>query len=47
MTESMAEDPVIFAMANPDPEVTPEEAQAVRADPIVAMERWDYSRPGH
>ncbi|WP_101067097.1 NADP-dependent malic enzyme [Roseovarius salinarum] len=42
MVESMAEDPVIFAMANPDPEITPEEAQAVRADAIIATGRSDY-----
>ena len=42
MVESMAEDPVIFAMANPDPEITPEEAHAVRADAIVATGRSDY-----
>ena len=42
MVESMAPDPVIFAMANPDPEITPEEAQAVRPDAIVATGRSDY-----
>ncbi|MEM9970206.1 MAG: NADP-dependent malic enzyme [Pseudomonadota bacterium] len=42
MVESMAKDPVIFAMANPDPEITPEEAQAVRPDAIVATGRSDY-----
>ncbi|UWR22482.1 NADP-dependent malic enzyme [Sulfitobacter sp. S190] len=42
MVASMAEDPVIFAMANPDPEITPEEAHAVRADAIVATGRSDY-----
>jgi malate dehydrogenase (oxaloacetate-decarboxylating)(NADP+) len=42
MVESMAENPVIFAMANPDPEITPEEAQAVRPDAIVATGRSDY-----
>jgi len=42
MVASMAENPVIFAMANPDPEITPEEAQAVRADAIVATGRSDY-----
>ncbi|GIT86321.1 NADP-dependent malic enzyme [Roseobacter sp. OBYS 0001] len=42
MIASMAEDPVIFAMANPDPEITPEEAHAVRADAIVATGRSDY-----
>ncbi|MGR3494507.1 NADP-dependent malic enzyme [Citreimonas sp.] len=42
MVESMAENPVIFAMANPDPEITPEEAQEIRADAIVATGRSDY-----
>lgn len=42
MVRSMADNPVIFAMANPDPEITPEEAQAVRADAIVATGRSDY-----
>ncbi|MDB0035712.1 NADP-dependent malic enzyme, partial [Planktomarina temperata] len=42
MVESMAPDPVIFAMANPDPEITPEEAHAVRPDAIVATGRSDY-----
>ncbi|MDP4060855.1 NADP-dependent malic enzyme [Rhodobacteraceae bacterium LE17] len=42
MVESMAPDPVIFAMANPDREITPEEAHAVRPDAIVATGRSDY-----
>jgi malate dehydrogenase (oxaloacetate-decarboxylating)(NADP+) len=42
MVESMAPDPVIFAMANPDPEITPEEAHTVRPDAIVATGRSDY-----
>ena len=42
MVQSMADDPVIFAMANPDPEITPEDAHAVRADAIVATGRSDY-----
>jgi malate dehydrogenase (oxaloacetate-decarboxylating)(NADP+) len=42
MVKSMAKDPIIFAMANPDPEITPEEAQAVRDDVIVATGRSDY-----
>jgi malate dehydrogenase (oxaloacetate-decarboxylating)(NADP+) len=42
MVKSMADKPIIFAMANPDPEVTPEEVQAVRADAIVATGRSDY-----
>jgi malate dehydrogenase (oxaloacetate-decarboxylating)(NADP+) len=39
---SMAPNPIIFAMANPDPEITPEEAAAVRDDAIVATGRSDY-----
>jgi len=42
MVASMADNPVIFAMANPDPEITPEEAQEVRIDAIVATGRSDY-----
>lgn len=42
MVAAMADNPVIFAMANPDPEITPEEAHAVRADAIVATGRSDY-----
>ena len=38
----MAPDPIIFAMANPDPEITPEEALAARPDAIVATGRSDY-----
>jgi malate dehydrogenase (oxaloacetate-decarboxylating)(NADP+) len=42
MVKSMAPNPIIFAMANPDPEITPEEAMAVRDDAIVATGRSDY-----
>ena len=42
MVKSMAPNPIIFAMANPDPEITPEEAHAVREDCIVATGRSDY-----
>ena len=42
MVTSMAPNPVIFAMANPDPEITPEEAHEVREDAIVATGRSDY-----
>ena len=42
MVSNMAENPVIFAMANPDPEITPEDAHAVREDAIVATGRSDY-----
>ena len=42
MVKGMAPSPVIFAMANPDPEITPEEAHEVRPDAIVATGRSDY-----
>ncbi|MFA5951283.1 MAG: NADP-dependent malic enzyme [Hyphomicrobium sp.] len=42
MVASMAAKPIIFAMANPDPEITPEEVHAVRDDAIVATGRSDY-----
>ena len=42
MVASMAKNPIIFAMANPDPEITPEEVAAVRTDAIVATGRSDY-----
>lgn len=42
MVASMAPNPVIFAMANPDPEITPEDAHSVREDAIVATGRSDY-----
>ena len=42
MVKSMAANPIIFAMANPDPEITPEEAQQVRDDVIIATGRSDY-----
>ncbi|UDL94283.1 MULTISPECIES: NADP-dependent malic enzyme [Lichenihabitans] len=42
MVRSMAPNPIIFAMANPDPEITPEEAMAVRSDVIIATGRSDY-----
>ncbi|KZK80982.1 NADP-dependent malic enzyme [Pseudovibrio sp. W64] len=42
MVKTMAPDPIIFAMANPDPEITPEEAKEVRPDAIVATGRSDY-----
>ncbi len=42
MVASMAPNPIIFAMANPDPEITPEEVAAVRDDAIVATGRSDY-----
>ncbi len=42
MVKSMAKDPVIFAMANPDPEILPEDAHKVRSDAIMATGRSDY-----
>ena len=42
MVKSMAPNPIIFAMANPDPEITPEEAHSVRDDVIIATGRSDY-----
>jgi malate dehydrogenase (oxaloacetate-decarboxylating)(NADP+) len=42
MVRSMAAKPIIFALANPDPEITPEEARAARADAIIATGRSDY-----
>ena len=42
MVRSMADKPIIFAMANPDPEITPEEVAAVRSDAIMATGRSDY-----
>jgi malate dehydrogenase (oxaloacetate-decarboxylating)(NADP+) len=38
----MADEPIIFAMANPDPEISPPDAKAVRPDAIVATGRSDY-----
>ncbi len=42
MVATMAENPIIFAMANPDPEILPEDAFAVRSDIIMATGRSDY-----
>ena len=42
MIKSMAANPIIFAMANPDPEIRPEEIREVRGDAIVATGRSDY-----
>jgi Malic enzyme len=42
LVKKMAPKPIIFAMANPDPEITPEEVHAVRPDAIVATGRSDY-----
>ncbi|WP_339765263.1 NADP-dependent malic enzyme [uncultured Hoeflea sp.] len=43
MVASMAKNPIIFAMANPDPEITPEEVAAIRNDAIMATGRSDYA----
>lgn len=43
MVAKMAVNPIIFAMANPDPEITPEEIQSVRDDAIIATGRSDYN----
>jgi malate dehydrogenase (oxaloacetate-decarboxylating)(NADP+) len=42
MVMTMRKAPIIFAMANPDPEITPEEVKAVRSDAIIATGRSDY-----
>ena len=42
MVKKMAKDPIVFAMANPDPEVLPEEVLAARPDAIMATGRSDY-----
>jgi malate dehydrogenase (oxaloacetate-decarboxylating)(NADP+) len=42
MVETMGKEPIIFAMANPDPEIQPEEARAVKPDAIIATGRSDY-----
>src|SRR5215472_7052973 len=42
MARSMAEKPIIFAMANRGPEITPEEVRAMRTDAMIATGRSDY-----
>jgi malate dehydrogenase (oxaloacetate-decarboxylating)(NADP+) len=42
MLKLMAKDPIIFAMANPDPEITPAQAKSARPDAIVATGRSDF-----
>ena len=42
MVKKMSKDPIIFACANPDPEITPEEVEEVRNDAIIATGRSDY-----
>lgn len=43
MVKTMADKPIIFAMANPDPEIVPEDVKSVRDDAIVATGRSDYN----
>ena len=43
MVKGMGKNPIIFAMANPDPEITPEDVKAVRDDAIIATGRSDYA----
>ena len=42
LVKSMADNPIIFAMANPDPEITPEDVAEIRSDAIMATGRSDY-----
>ncbi len=42
MVKKMAKNPIIFACANPDPEITPEKVEEVRSDAIIATGRSDY-----
>ena len=42
MVQGMAKNPIIFAMANPDPEITPQEVAEIRTDAIMATGRSDY-----
>ena len=42
MVRSMARNPIIFAMANPDPEITPQEVEEIRDDAIMATGRSDF-----
>jgi malate dehydrogenase (oxaloacetate-decarboxylating)(NADP+) len=43
MVKSMAKDPIVFAMANPDPEINPDLAKAARKDVVIATGRSDYT----
>jgi malate dehydrogenase (oxaloacetate-decarboxylating)(NADP+) len=43
MVKGMNLNPIIFAMANPDPEILPEDAREARSDAIIATSRSDYS----
>ncbi len=42
MIKTMADNPIVFALSNPDPEISPEDAHAVRKDLIMATGRTDY-----
>ena len=42
MVKNMADEPIIFAMANPDPEISPPDARAARPDAIIATGRSDF-----
>jgi malate dehydrogenase (oxaloacetate-decarboxylating)(NADP+) len=42
MVKSMARDPIVFAMANPDPEISPDEVRKVRPDAVIATGRSDF-----
>jgi malate dehydrogenase (oxaloacetate-decarboxylating)(NADP+) len=42
MLKAMSRDPIVFALANPNPEITPEEARAARPDVVMATGRSDY-----
>ena len=46
MVKSMAKRPIVFAMANPDPEITYDAATAVREDLIMATGSQRFSKPG-
>lgn len=43
MLQSMANDPIVFALANPDPEIMPDRAKAIRSDVIIATGRSDFA----
>ncbi|HAE04235.1 MAG TPA: malate dehydrogenase, partial [Gammaproteobacteria bacterium] len=42
MVKSMADNPIVFALSNPDPEISPADANAARDDLIMATGRSDY-----
>jgi malate dehydrogenase (oxaloacetate-decarboxylating)(NADP+) len=46
MVAKMAPSPLIMALANPNPEIRPEDVKAVRSDAIIATGRSDYPEPG-